>query len=345
MINLLKSERTKLKTTIYDIPTIPVNINDCSSWCDDNYTIILSDNLKELKDLMNNNSTTGTICPGSKIYFAPDSYISPLYLSKLKTYNIDIKRVLKPEKADIIVTSKYQNDRDYYFLTSKYNNDRRVSYNFYSNDEKNAKEQLEQIFQIPFYYAIKASSARIAQKYYLMHQYPDKIVHDMDFIKYVFQFFPVIDDATFTNALDMLKSTDKNTRDIGTNCLQYYNFGNHIYDLINHYLNRTSALCVNESQMSQSEKYMSAALDIDLSYHSYYGIYTLYKKSVNLVIQNPLNTQSMDDIAQKIVDRYLYEIETEYSLQQIRESLKLIGYTLKLEKLPDDQNGKTESGD
>ena len=344
MIKLLKTERPKYVLKIYDIPISSPILETYYKYYDSDNTMVISDNRQELQDLLNNNFTTGIISPGSKIYFSPDSLVSPLYLSKLKNYNIDIKRVVKPENADIIVTSKFTILYDYLVLTSEYQNDRRFVFSLYSNTEaEKAKEQLEKVFGFPFYYGIKSSSARLAQKYNLTYQYPNKIIHDIDFIKYVFQFLPVIDDDTYVNVLDMLKHEDKSVRQVGANCLQYYNFGNHLFDLMDYYYNR-QRFCVPDSQMSQSEKFISAALSISLDSHCYYRDYNSYKRILRLVMENPLNTQSTDNIAQQIINKYLDDIESDYSYQTIKDSLKLIGYTIKLEKLPDDQNGETESG-
>lgn len=346
MINLIKLDSSKYLSKIYSVPAITPILSDYSKYNDYTHTLLVSDNLQDLNDLLKNDSTTGTISPGSKIYFSPDSLISPLFLSKLKNYNVDIKRVLKPEKADIIVTSKFTFTGDYMYLTSDYQNNQRFQVGYYYNDDPvELKTQLDPLFGFPFYYSVQAPSARLAQKYYLKAHYPNKIVHDNDFIKYIYQFLPIIDDDTFSNALSMLNNTDKNVREIGTNCLQYYNLGERVFDLVYHYYNRNHHLCVTESQMSQSEKFISAALNVNMSWHYYYNTYSSLKIVIRTVIDNQINTLSMEQIAQKIVDKYLYEMETDASLESLRDALKLIGYTVKLEKLPDDQNGETESGD
>lgn len=344
MIDILKLDSTKYVSSIYNIPGEPItSLDNMSKYFDRSKTLILSDTLQDLKDLKKSNFTTGTISPGSKIYFSSDSEISPLYLSKLKEYNTKIKRVLKPENADVIVISTNTNYNDIIYITSKYVGNQRVQFGYY-NEEEEDKTSLEHIFGMPFYFSLQADNAKIAQKYFLIDKYPNKIVTDIDFIKYVFQFLPVIDDDTYNNVISMLNNSDKSVRHIGADCLQYYNFSNHIWDLFNFYKTRDTRY-YSRFKPSLSEQFIACALNIHLSWSYSNTSYSTIKIHVKQVMENPLNTQSANDIAQKIINRYLDDIKNDYSFNAINDALNTIGYTIKLEKLPDDQNGETESGD
>lgn len=347
MLTLFKPDQHKRIKQIWEIPS-SANIDHLYCYWENNKTLLFSDKYETLSNLNTDNFTTRTICSGSKIYFSPDSLISPLFLSKLKAFNIDIKRVTKPEKADIIVCSKRNPiSSNCISITSEYNEDNvRIQYTTYDSNDKNeeTKQALQQVFGKSFYFVAAAYNNDLANKAYLMDTYPDKIVFDQDLMKYLFQFLPTIDDEAFDNVIQMLSNSEESVRNLGYNCLQYYNFSNRLFDLLWFMKKRRRYNCTTLSKASSAQKLISVVLNDSLEYEYCYAGYYDLKNYVNQVIENPLNTQSMDTIAQKIVTQYCNDIESEDSYVNIKNALRLIGYTIKLEKLPDDQNGETESG-
>lgn len=347
MLKLLKTDCDKHYCGVYTTPDPSFDLSTLWRYRDGSDILICSDQKETLQEFENLPSATGTIRSGCKVYFAPDSLVSPLYLSKLKDYNVDIKRVVKPEKADIIVVSSISPYCNKIQITSDYDdNDVRIRIYYGYDRTKEDLEQAKHYCARPFYFAMPAQNAKLAQKAMLMYTYPDKIVYDQDFITYIFQFLPEIDDETFNNTLMMLNNSDTKVRSLAMTCLQYYNFSNHIYDLLVYFYTRERSLCNSLSSASLSERFVAAAVNArpDYKYHYRTSPYDDIVTIVTKTFSNPMNTQSKGDVANKIINRYLDDIRNDYYFREVKTALNAIGYTIKLEQMINDQNGETESG-
>ena len=347
MLKLIKTDWHKNYRIIPYPVNQPVDLSSLWGHSDGTYTFICSDKIEILQGFKNLPPATGTIRSGCKVYFAPDSLVSPLCLSKLKDYNVDIKRVIKPEKADVIVTSSISPYRNDIYATSDYD-DQNIRYHirgWYGLTEKDL-EQAKHYCAQQFYFAMKADNVKLAQKAMLMYTYPDKIVYDLDFITYISQFLPEIDDETFNNTLMMLNNSDEKVRELAMTCLQYYNFSNHIYDLLIYFHTRERYMSHSLCAASLSERFVVAALNTNPA-PRYHWRTSPYDDLVNIVTKtfnNPMNTQSKDDVANKIINRYLEDIQNNHYFKEVKTALNAIGYTIKLEQMINDQNGETESG-
>lgn len=346
MLKLIKTDWNKQYCDIHDIPNQPIDLSKYWRNSDGVWTLICSDKKETLQSFKNLPPATGTIRSGCKVYFSPDCLVSPLYLSKLKDYNVDIKRVIKPDKADVIVTSNISPYSDRIHITSDYDDsDTRFLVRYWYDAPDEDLEKLKHYCAQPFYFAMRAT-AKLAQKAMLMYTYPDKIVYDQDFITYTSQFLPEIDDETFNNTLMMLNNSDEKVRNLAMTCLQYYNFSNHIYDLLIYFHTRERYMCHSLCSASPSECFVAAALNVNPG-PRYHWRTSPYDDIVNIVtktFKNPMNTQSKEDVANKIINRYIEDIQNDYYFREVKTALNAIGYTIKLEQMVNDQNGETESG-
>lgn len=318
-------------------------------------TLLLADESDEFTKLKEFKPPLINIPKNSKIFFCQYSKISPLYLSKL---NIDshIKRVLSPEKADYIIASDddLRISANSWYYTSKCQHGPNGDYRICTSNcyvDTSRKKILEDDFNVKLYYyqSIKKSSEKQFIELYL--KYPNKIISDMSFVKYIYQFLPVMDNDTFQNTLDLLRSSNIENYKLGINCLQYYNLSNVLLDLYLFYIfDENLTFPKNYSSRCTGDKFLNSLINKAWTIRGHRGIPFYCKsdlKKILLEIKNhPLMNSSTDEIAQALLKKYLNEIHNNYYFRQLNDALSVIGYTIELKKLSDnDSNRETESSD
>ena len=350
MIEIFKTNEYKKAVKSYDaLDSVRYYIDSSYQWNDKNSTFLIGSTPEEVKEAVKLKPATKQIKPGSKIYFSPNSWLSPLYLSKLNAYNIGIKRVLKPEKADIIVCGYQDPNTDHKYWTTKYIGDSiRLHSGRYWAEWSTLQTDASIVnkkLNVPVYFGYKMSFAEATQCM-LMVTYPDKIVYDADLMHYLYSYLPEISEDRYNTVIEMITNPNTDVRLAGIACLQYYNISNKIVDL---YLRiyESGHLLSTLSELTQACYNLCVIFNVPRSWWISYRWKdpARYSRDIaTFVNNNDFITESMDSVAQKIVNKYLKTIEEDYSYRGVKEALETLGYTIKLEKLPDDQNGETESG-
>lgn len=324
------------------------NKTNYCGWKEKKHPLVVFDTPNELNTVIKFQQTA-QIATGSKVYFTSDSYISPMYLSKLAAYNPGIKRVLKPENADIIVVHQipFENYNSNYFITTdwlkKPNGNIRYellgSLRYLSTSFNEVQTKVNTKIGIGF-----VTSNKEADKIRMMYKYPNKIVSDLDFIKYIYNFLPEIEDDEYNNLVSMLTNSDASIRKAGMSCLMFYNLSKRIFDLTALAYTESKLNLETKSELSKQDWFWFAIVNRNPGRYYVWNYYYQLSSIIENVLSNSLSTLTMDEIAKIITDKYLNDIKQDSTFDSVQRALNAIGYKLTLEKISNDSNGETESG-
>lgn len=357
MIDLFKTVSGSSCITAYDISRL-LNGNTYK-YVDSSGVYLYSDALTELKDITQKKPIiTKTIQSKDKVYFASGCGYPSLLFSKYKSdsnIKLDLSRTTSPDKADVIVIGPEWMDTyspyNCYLATTYNGNGVRWQANTFEDFNESLaaldRQKLSTHLNQTAYFMMKISNAQ-AETFELVHKYPNKIVYTMDLLKYVFPFLPVMTDSELDVIISMLKTSDDQARATGIQMFQYYNFSDKIYTIIKKLKTEVPYVYFPmESGAPVAWKYLYSCLGVPVdkftSGQSYAKNITYY---VTKVMENPLNTQNLDDLKDDILAQLVEKLKTDSQFSTFRKDLALIGYQLSVEPIPeDDSDGETESGD
>lgn len=325
---------------------------------DNSGVYLYSDTLSELKSFTQQKLViTKQIQSKDKIYFANGCGYPSLLFSKYKSdsnIKLDLTRTTSPDKADVIVIGPEWIDSysPYNCCLSTTYNDNNVRWQANVFDGFNEavatinRQKLSTFLNRPAYFMMKISNAQ-AEIFELIHKYPNKIVYTMDLIKYVFPFLPVMTDSELDIIISMLKTSDEQARSTGIQMFQYSNFSDKIYTIVKRLKTEVPYIYFpSESSASVAWKYLYSCLGVPVekftSGNSYDKNITFYASKV---MENPLNTQNLDDLKADILSQLVEKLKTDDKFSTFRTDLALVGYRLSVEPIPeDDSDGETEPG-
>lgn len=217
------------------------------------------------------------IQPKDKVYILSKSSSFPSTMIS-RVENLDIKRVLNPEKADkIIIDDIYkslsENDSLYYTVAETEEHSFKRLTRFKSNLDEYAmdvvkyfKEDLESS-EVPKVTTDKVSLLRIPkEEAEVLIKYLDKVATTNSLSEYVSDQLTPITLEELNNIGELLSNTDKGMCRMGIELLNGSNFNNLMYETIKLLRNTTGAIRMHKLHNTTSYNHLISRIGIDLDY-------------------------------------------------------------------------------
>lgn len=305
-----------------------------------------------------------TVESGKKVFFSKKCSFPSLLLSRLmENYpNIGLTRVTKPENADYIVYDEAPIERiqlvlrtdeitldqveklhdagiiEDKLLNSAKNMSNAVSDIKYVLQVNNwtpneIKEDVDKFLGIETNYVYMGSIVGALEEFF---KAKDKLLSTRNLVEYVYTFIPPTTKEEVNTLMDYMKSKDSSTMNMVINSLQYMNLSGVMYDVVAWFKKHFYEYDFNNTV---AWKYLYFVLDMtpNMIYRSYCNPFTY----VSMILKNPLNTTTLDDYREMLLENIKERIE---NYRDIINDLKYINADFNV-FLKSDENGETGTSD